>query len=464
MYSLLFLGLTAFALSLFLTPLVRNVFRRHEPGGIPRVGGIPIAVSYLLAYALLLAVKLKAGYTVWHSIDFALRLLPVVALVFAIGLVDDLRRIEPWHKAVGQIAAACLAWWAGVHIDAFGGFHVGAWSLPLTVLWIVACTAAIKVIDGVDGLAAGIGLFATCTTLVAALLQSNIALALATVPLAGAILGFLRFNFNPATIFLGESGALFVGFLLGCYSILWSQKAATILGMTAPLLVLFVPLLDALLAIVRRFLRHQPLLQNDDGQIYHRLLNRGLTRRKVALILYACSALGAAGSLLVMRTQRPALVVVLFCVVAWIGVQHLGYVEFGVIGRMFMEGAFRRQLCTQLALQNYEARLNAAVTPAECWHVVQEGLREFGFQQAQFSIADTTLEWRSDTPTVAVWQIAVRISDCDFIRLGGAFGGSVRANALAPFTDLLRRSVTARRGMFIAVDRPAAARHAEAGT
>src|SRR5258707_5829576 len=137
------------------------------------------------------------------------------------------------------------------------------WSLPLTIVWLVVCANAFNLIDGVDGLATGLGLFATVTTLIIALLQGNLALAVATAPLVGALLGFLRYNFNPASIFLGDSGSLLVGFLLGCFGVIWSQKSATILGMTAPLMALSIPLVDLCLSIVRRFLRRQPILRCD---------------------------------------------------------------------------------------------------------------------------------------------------------------------------------------------------------
>ena len=155
-------------------------------------------------------------------------------------------------------------------------------SLPLTLLWLVGCANAFNLIDGIDGLATGAGLFATVTILIGALLSNNVPLALATVPLAGALLGFLRYNFNPASIFLGDSGSLTIGFLLGCYGVLWSQKGATMLGMTAPLMALAVPLLDTGLAVARRFLRHQPIMSGDAAHIHHRLLARGLTPKDCA--------------------------------------------------------------------------------------------------------------------------------------------------------------------------------------
>src|ERR1700736_4974876 len=152
---------------------------------------------------------------------------------------------------------------------------------------------------------------------------------------APALLGFLRYNFNPATIFLGDSGSLLIGFLLGCYGVLWSEKSATILGMTAPMMALAIPLLDTSLAIVRRFLRQQPIFTGDRGHIHHRLLDRGFTPRKVVLTLYAACGIFATLSLLTVWAPNVGIVIVLFCACTWIGIQHLGYLEFGVAGRMF---------------------------------------------------------------------------------------------------------------------------------
>ena len=462
MYSLLFLAGVSFLWSLFLTPLVRNLFRRwgvvSHPGGeraihdrpIPRVGGVAIIISYLLAYGCLLLVQLKASFIVWESLDSVLRLLPAAAIIFLIGLIDDLKGVEPWHKLIGEIIAGGFAYWAGIHVQGFGGYNLGPWwSLPLTILWLIACTNAINLIDGVDGLATGVGLFATCTTLIAALLQNNVDLALAVVPLAGCLLGFLRYNFNPATIFLGDSGSLFIGFLLGCYGVLWSQKAATILGMTAPLIALSVPLLDTGLAIFRRFLRRQPIFEGDRGHIHHRLLDRGLTQRKVALTLYACCAVGATCSILMMNKNFSGVVVLIFCFMSWIGIQHLGYIEFGVAGRMFIEGAFRRLLNSQIALQTYEDRLNAATTPTEYWNVMEAALKEFGFHRAHMMLGGQAFDWQDSDYPVSSWDVTIPITDLDFVRLTRPFGASGQPNVVAALADILRKTLIAKRPDYI---------------
>jgi UDP-GlcNAc:undecaprenyl-phosphate GlcNAc-1-phosphate transferase len=452
MYSLLFLGLVSFALTLALTPVVRNLFHRHnlthrnnEP--IPRAGGIPIAISYLLAYALLLAVKLKGGYIVWDSIDFALRLLPAAALIFLIGLIDDIRGLEPWQKLAGEIAAAGAAYWAGIHIHSLGGygatsgFGTAWWNLPVTILWLVACTNAINLIDGVDGLATGVGLFATCTTLIAAILQNNIPLALATVPLAGCLLGFIRYNFNPATIFLGDCGSLFIGFMLGCYAVVWSQKAATILGMTAPLMALSIPLLDMAVAIARRFLRRQPLFEGDRNHIHHRLLHRGFTPRRVALTLYACAALGAIASLTVMNRNMSGWIILAFCMTTWIGVQHLGYVEFGVAGRLFIDGAFRRLLNSHISIDNLEENLTSAQTPDECWEVLRRAYREFGFCRIEIQMWGRSFSERAETQPMQTWKVTVPISDGAYVELYRPFGPAQQHQVVAAFVDVVRKTL-----------------------
>jgi len=450
MYSLLFLGTVSFVLSLFLTPVVRAVFRRWGLANranegtdlhpIPRAGGVAIVISYLLAYLFLLAMPLKAGFILWDSINFALRLMPAAGLIFLIGLVDDIKGLEPWHKLLGEIIAAGAAYWAGIHIQGLAGYGAGAWwNLPATIIWLVACTNAINLIDGVDGLATGVGLFATFTTLIAALLQNNAALALATVPLAGCLLGFIRYNFNPATIFLGDCGSLFIGFLLGCYAVVWSQKAATILGMTAPLMALSIPLLDMAVAVARRFLRRQPLFEGDRNHIHHRLLDRGFTPRKVALTLYACAALGAVCSLVVTNKNISTFIILAFCMTTWIGVQHLGYVEFGVAGRLFIDGAFRRLLNSHISIDNLEESLAGASTPEECWDVLRHSYREFGFSRIEVQMAGREFNECVESQPLQSWKVTVPISSKSSIELHRAFGPAQQHQVVAAFVDVLRK-------------------------
>ena len=243
------------------------------------------------------------------------------------------------------------------------------WSYPATVLWLLVCTNAFNLVDGMDGLAGGIGLFSTITILIAALVHQSPALALATIPLAGCLLGFLCYNFNPATIFLGDSGSLSIGFLLGCFGIIWTQKSATLLGMTAPLMALSIPLLDTCLCIVRRALKRQPIFSPDRGHIHHKLLDRGLTPRRAVLVVYGVCSLVACFSLLqstVRNNRLSGVITIIFCAVAWIGIQYLGYAEFSVAGKMLFSGDFQRTLKVQLELHTFERAIGTARTVADC--------------------------------------------------------------------------------------------------
>lgn len=355
MYSLLLVIFAAAAVSLLLTPLCRaashacglldkpDFTRKVHSIPTPRIGGFPIVVAYLAAYAVLGFSHLRGVAVLHENIVLARAVLPAAALIFLVGLIDDIFTLRPWQKFAGQILAALLAFHSGVQFTTLAGHAFPVWlDLPITVIWLVGCCNAFNLIDGVDGLAAGVGLFATITMLIAALLQHNMGLALATAPLAAALLGFLPYNFNPASIFLGDCGSLVIGFLLGSYGILWSHKSTTILGLTAPLMALSIPLLETGLSILRRALARKPIFGADRGHIHHRLLDRGFTPRHVALLLYAVCGLSAAFSLVCSFQERIAgPIVVLFAAVTWAGIHSLGYAEFADLRDKFRSKSTR---------------------------------------------------------------------------------------------------------------------------
>ena len=449
MHSLLWLGFRAFIISLVLTPICRDIFRSYgvvdQPDAvrkvhrypIPRVGGLAIAIAYLVAYVL---VRPEEGSPLAQQLSLVWRLLPGAAMAFGIGLLDDLFDLRAWIKLGGQLAAAGLACVGGVRILSVGGASTDAWwNIPLTILWLLACMNAFNLVDGLDGLAVGVGLFATLTVFTAAMMQHNMVLAVATFPLAGALLAFLCYNFNPATIFLGDSGSLLIGFLLGCYAAIWSNKSATLLGMTAPLMALSIPLLDVALAIVRRFLRHQPIFGADRGHIHHRLLDRGFTPRRVVLVLYGLCGLAAAFSLLqgVLHSFSGALLL-LFGVFVLLGVQYLGYAEFDLAGRLLFSGEFQRSVNAQLELRKFRAALAAAATPAECWEPLREACVKFGFHQARLSLTGEIFEYASGAPETACWTVRVPLNKGDYATLVRPCSSTVLPMVVAPFIDSLR--------------------------
>jgi UDP-GlcNAc:undecaprenyl-phosphate GlcNAc-1-phosphate transferase len=455
MHASLFLGLCSLALALVLTPVFRNLFRKlgwfdHpdqsrklHPRPVPRIGGIPIVLSYTGAFALLMLLPLAGRELVAESLPLAWNLIPAALVVFATGLADDLAGLKPWQKFAGQFVAAGLACSAGVAIKAIGPYAVPLWlGIPATLLWLAACSNAFNLIDGIDGLAAGIGLFATASTLIAALLSGHTGLVFATAPLAGALLGFLLFNFSPASVFLGDSGSLTIGLLLGCFAVIWSHKAATLFGMTAPLMVLSIPLLDTALAIGRRILRRQPIFTGDRAHIHHKLLDRGLAPRRVALLLYGICGIAAAFSIFQSVAEREiaAALLVLFCAAAWLGIQHLGYVEFGIAGRLAVPSTFFRMLDSQLRLRALEDELARAASAGECWDAIRGASRDFGFARVIMRLAgDTRDERLRETASPSnCWMLRVPLSHIDYVNIGHEFASPVEPMILAKFAGVLR--------------------------
>ena len=291
---------------------------------------------------------------------------------------------------------------------------VAAWiSIPLSILWLVACSNALNLIDGLDGLATGVALCATLTTLLAAVLQGNTGLAMATIPLASCLLAFLRYNFNPASVFLGDCGSLTIGFLLGCFGLIWSQKSATFLGMAAPMMVLALPLLDVGLAIGRRYLSSRPIFQADRGHIHHRLLALGFKPRDVALILYAVCGIAACFSLLhsMVGDRFQGLTIILFCAMAVGGRQPAQ-----VCGVQRPAGAAVASHHPALILQErtYLDALNRSIeeatTPDACWRVIYNTCTDLNFASVQMefegkSFADV-LAATEEPPS---WQMTLRL-------------------------------------------------------
>jgi UDP-GlcNAc:undecaprenyl-phosphate GlcNAc-1-phosphate transferase len=412
------------------------------------MGGIPIAIAYLGSFLLLLLSPLNAGWILGQHLPLVWKLLPAAGLIFATGLIDDLIGLKSWQKLLGQVAAAFCAYWGGVQVMGIAGRLTASWwNLPLTVVWLVGCANALNLIDGVDGLAAGLGLCATLTSLIAALAMGNVALALAIVPLAGALLGFLRYNFNPASIFLGDSGSLLVGFLLGCYSVLWSQKSGTLLALTAPMLALAIPILDVCLSIARRFLRRQPIFGADRGHIHHRLLDRGLSPRRVALLLYALGALGALFSVLqsLLTSRLAILIPVLFCAVTWLLVRSLDYVEFGVARKFFLGGAVRRLLGAHIYMQNLESSLVAATTPNDCWVAIRDACQHLGFHNVRIQLLGEVYKAQfAPSEAADCWTMRIPLSEHDYVNCSREAGCKVAALGVAAFADLLAISLRAK--------------------
>jgi UDP-GlcNAc:undecaprenyl-phosphate/decaprenyl-phosphate GlcNAc-1-phosphate transferase len=453
--TLCFLAVFSFLISSLLTPIVRNVCRRlnlvDRPNDsrkfhttpVPRVGGISIALSYAGTFALLLLCMSQFGGPIaTDQLSLVWRVLPAACIVFATGLLDDLVGLKPWQKLAGQFVAAGWAYWAGVRIFAVVDHEAHWWSLPLTILWLLCCSNAFNLIDGLDGLAAGIGMLATLTTVLAALIVHNFHLAVATLPLAGCLLAFLCYNFSPASIFLGDCGSLLIGFLLGCYGVIWSQKSATTLGMAAPVMAMTIPVLDVTLSIIRRLLRHQPIFTGDRGHIHHRLLALGLKPGNVALVLYGVCGLGAVCSLLqsLANAKFGGAAVVVFCAMVWIGVQRLKYVEFGVATQMLMGGEFRRILQAKIRLEVLQDVISTRPNIEDFWLVLRDTCKDLGFSHVSLHLGGLEFEdtfAEQDNPED--WSVRVALSPEDSIVVRHAVNAPLQAMVAVPFIETMHR-------------------------
>jgi UDP-GlcNAc:undecaprenyl-phosphate GlcNAc-1-phosphate transferase len=407
----------------------------HEP--VPRLGGLAVGAAYLLAYSVWLLTPLQAGAILNAHLSVVGRMLPAALVVVAYGLADDLRGLKPRDKILGETIAACLVWWAGVRMESVAGFEIAPWaSLPLTIMWLLLCTNAFNLIDGMDGLATSMALVGSAATLLAALWQGNIALALAVAPLAGALAGFLRYNKPPASIFLGDCGSLLVGFLLGSFALLWSQKSATLLGLAAPVMAVALPLLDTSVAIGRRFLSGRPLFGADRGHIHHRLLDQGLTPGRALAVLFAaagCAALLSLGAS-VLRQEAAAFAVLVFFVLAWAGIGRLRYVEFGAARRWLARGAMREELQGQIVLERMRREMNAAQRPEECWRALDKAAGELGFREVELHWLGQVFRSSRDEPGAA-WTMSVPISEGETLELRRSAGLAALAQATGPFAD-----------------------------
>jgi len=459
----LLLGAVSFVTALVVTPLLRKLsvryglidrpddVRHFHARPVPRTGGLPVAISYLAPFALVLALPSSSATAALKSYPFDWQL-PVAALVvLGTGLLDDIRGLNPWQKLLGVFIASALACCGGVRIIGIHGYVFSPLiGVPVTLLWLMVCTNGLNLIDGIDGLATGVGILTTLAILLSAIFQHHLDLILVTVPLAASLLGFLRYNFSPASIFLGDGGSLFLGFLLGCYAVLWGQKSTTILGMTAPLIALALPLLDTSIAIGRRFLRGQPIFRGDRGHIHHRLLDRGFTPRRVVLCLYACCGIGGALSFLQSTNEAFAgMVLVLFGAGAVIGIHWLDYVEFGAFRRLLADGTLTGALRTKIKLSELRAAFDAAATADECWQILRRNCAPFGFRQAALTLCSKSyLEPVADLSYLeSSWIIRIPLPERDYVELVYDGEDNQHASGLGAFAEMVGTALRAKRAL-----------------
>ncbi len=312
--------LLCFLTAVAVTPLVKNFaikigatdkpnHRKVHQKLMPRLGGLAIYIAFLAGFIFL---QPDSQY-----------LMPILLGSFVIivtGFLDDMLELSAKWKLAGQLLAAGIVVAGGVQVNFInlpfdGRLDLGWFAIPLTILWIVGITNAINLIDGLDGLAAGVSSIVLATLAAIAFMMGNMFVVALALILMGSTLGFLIYNFNPAKIFMGDTGALFLGFMISVISLL-GFKNVTLFSLLVPVIILGVPISDTLFAIIRRIVNKKPLSAPDKSHLHHCLLRLGYSHRKTVLIIYAMSSLfGLAAILLTQATLWGAFIIITLLII-----------------------------------------------------------------------------------------------------------------------------------------------------
>lgn len=286
--------------------------RRMHRVPIPRMGGMAIFLGFMVSVLIFQKLSISA--------ELQGILLGAVIIVI-LGVMDDILTLPALPKFCVQIAAAVIVVLYGCRIEHFMGFTLPDWlSYPVTVIWIVAITNAINFIDGLDGLAAGVSAISAGTMLIVALLlvpdPTAMICAVLLAALVGACVGFIPYNFNPATIFMGDTGSTFLGFMLACISVFGLFKTYAVISFAVPFLVLGLPIFDICFAVIRRVAKGQSPMHADRGHVHHRLIDMGFSQKQAVAISYLLSAiLGLSAVVLTDRGEVQAMIFLLAIVI-----------------------------------------------------------------------------------------------------------------------------------------------------
>jgi UDP-GlcNAc:undecaprenyl-phosphate GlcNAc-1-phosphate transferase len=390
----------ASALSLLATPLsgwlgtklgaidIPNKRKVHKKP-IPRSGGIAIIIAFLGALVL---VKLT-GNDLLEEFVLGREYMMLFAggmIVFAAGLVDDFRRLRPRVKLSTQILGATLAYFGGLQIDPNNYFGLVSWmhflfSYGLTVFWFLLFINAVNLIDGLDGLAGGIIFLASLVMVISLIFLQSFNMAMIFAALAGAVLGFLRYNFNPASIFLGDGGSYFLGYALAALSIMGSVKGSLGTAMLIPLVSLGVPVFDAVLSPLRRFMLGKKIFYPDKSHIHHRLISLGLSSQRVVIIIYIITAILCILGIIIANARNttvgfPLIVLAIGIILL---VRKVGYFDYftsdkiyGWIKDITDEAGFTKDRRSFLSLQ---IDINNSANFQELWQNIELALKMLEF-------------------------------------------------------------------------------------
>ncbi|RHW39950.1 undecaprenyl/decaprenyl-phosphate alpha-N-acetylglucosaminyl 1-phosphate transferase [Lysinibacillus yapensis] len=323
--------IVAFIAAILVTPLVKRLafrigavdapnYRKVHSRIMPRLGGLAIFIAFIIGLAVLR--PMPAVQNGDNPLFIPLAIVLGATVIVITGILDDMYEISAKAKMLGQLVAACIIVFLGdiqigfINLPFGGELDFGFLSIPFTILWIVGITNAINLIDGLDGLAAGVSTIALITLAFMALIMGNVFVVATAAILACSTIGFLFYNFHPAKIFMGDTGALFLGFMIAVLSLL-GFKGVTIFSFIIPVIMLGVPISDTFFAIVRRYRNKQKWSDPDKSHLHHRLLDIGFSHRQTVLIIYGIAAMfGLAAIIFSMAKLWGAILLVTVILVA----------------------------------------------------------------------------------------------------------------------------------------------------
>ncbi len=346
-YICTYLG--SLVMSLMLTPAIIAMARRYKlfdrtgprkvhRGRIARIGGLAIFFSMICMVAAVHLLPNRIGDSFRQLSPKILALLGGGILVFLTGLIDDIKAVKTWIKLLTQIAAAILVCAFGIRIRVINvpdllSLDFGIFSWPFTILWIVGVTNAVNLIDGLDGLAAGICTIACGTIAALAIYSGQAVLGVMMLTLAGGLTGFLFFNFSPAKIFMGDCGSLFLGFIIASATVMCTAKSQTLVSLALPLLALGIPIFDTLFIMLNRFGDKKPVYMPDKEHFHHRLLKLGLKQKHIAILAYTVTLLATGAGIfliaarnvksIIMFASILVLIVLVFHVIGEVSIRHI---------------------------------------------------------------------------------------------------------------------------------------------
>jgi UDP-GlcNAc:undecaprenyl-phosphate GlcNAc-1-phosphate transferase len=384
-------------------------YRKLHRRKVPLLGGVAIYLAFAAPLVGLYFYRNAISTRLYSRTWPMLALMGGGAVALGLGVIDDVRKLRPRWKLLGQTVAGTIAFAGGYSILAIGHpfgrpLALGYLSYPVTLFWFLACMNAVNLLDGLDGLAAGVSLLACVTLFLASLLFGNTLSMVLMACLCGAILSFLLFNFFPATIFLGDSGTMLVGYLVAAISLLSARQPGASVFLLVPVLALGVPVFDTALAVARRWFRKLPISAADRRHIHHVLLAMGFSQRQVVVVLYgACLLLGGMALLLASkRGEMTLLVLVPLAVAVFAAVRIFGGIRFIDYWRELRQriAAKQRSADARVAVDRATSRMRRSSGLGELWQECGGALEGMGIDHASLRLfgdgAAATYRWHNE--------------------------------------------------------------------